>query len=293
MMMHLMLASEKSALKGLLGALHPGMVHFPIAILAIGALFEGIQILKKRREPAGGTVALAYLAALTAIPAAVFGFSLADHEGAEGSLIDLHKWLGLSSTLASIAAAGCAIKARSCSGSLIGLRISLILGTVLVLSTGYIGGEMMKKDHLLKPLRALLGMTKAEKTTQSSEKTEKAPEQPPLKPSEPASDRVDFVKEIAPLIQNDCFKCHGGEKVKGKFKFNTKKDAFEGGESGKAIIPGKSSISKLYTSLIDPDEDVLMPPPKEKVRPGKEQIEKVKKWIEQGAEWPDGFEFKK
>ena len=90
-----------------------------------------------------------------------------------------------------------------------------------------------------------------------------------------------------------CFKCHGGEKVKGKFKLNTKALAMEGGESGKAINPGKPTLSKFYTSLIDPDEDILMPPPKEKARPSKEQIERVKKWIEEGADWPEGFEFKK
>ena len=67
----------------------------------------------------------------------------------------------------------------------------------------------------------------------------------------------------------------------------------EGGESGKAILPLKPSISKFYTSLVDPDEDVVMPPPKEKARPSKEQIERVRKWIEEGADWPDGIEFKK
>ena len=81
--------------------------------------------------------------------------------------------------------------------------------------------------------------------------------------------------------------------MKGKFKLNTKALAMEGGESGKAILPGKPTLSKFYTSLIDKDEDVLMPPPKEKTRPSKEQIEKVRLWIEQGADWPDGVEFKK
>jgi hypothetical protein len=44
---------------------------------------------------------------------------------------------------------------------------------------------------------------------------------------------------------------------------------------------------------LEKDNDDLMPPVKEKARPTKEQIERVKKWIEEGAEWPDGFEFKK
>jgi uncharacterized membrane protein len=284
MMTHLMMAPEKSALKGLLGAFHPGLVHFPIALLAVAALLEVVQILRKRKEPAPGTPVLAYLAAAAAVPASFFGFMLADVEGAEGATVDLHQWLGIASTVVAIAAAGCALKAKTCSGSLIGLRLSLILGAALVGATGYIGGELVfGEGHVTK----WLPWSKAK--PKESPKTD---EKPLLKP-EPASDKVSFEKDIKLIIKDMCFKCHGGEKVKGKFKLNTKKDAFEGGESGKAINPGKPTLSKFYTSLVDPDEDVLMPPPKEKVRPSKEQIEKVRKWIEQGADWPEGIEFKK
>jgi len=294
----MMAAAEKSALKGLLGAFHPGIVHFPIALLAVGALVETVLILRKRPEPWAGTPVLASLAAAAAVPASLFGFILADYGGNEGPGIELHKWLGLASTAFALAAAGCAIKAKTCKGSLIGLRLSLILGAGLVGATGYMGGELVfEKDHILKHWRKLIGSEpvrpEVTNTPDRTVKTEKTEEKALLKVSTEVSDKVDFMKDIKPLIETACFKCHGGEKVKGKFKFNTKKDAFEGGESGKAILPNKPSISKLYTSLVDPDEDVLMPPPKEKVRPSKEQIEKVKKWIEQGAEWPDGFEFKK
>lgn len=292
-MMHLLLASaaEKSNFKWLLGSLHPGVVHFPIALLAVAALLEVLQILRKRKEPAGGTKALAYLSAATAVPAALFGFMLADHEGAEGSTVDLHKWLGVASTVVAIIAAGCAWKAGpACAGSLLGLRVSVILGAGLVLGAGYMGGELVGGEgHLLKPLKALLGMSKA---SAEEVKTETPPAAPP---TAPGGDRVDFTKEIAPIIRDMCFKCHGGEKVKGKLKLSTKKDALEiGGESGKAIIPGKPTISKLYTSLVAaPDDEALMPPEKEKARPSKAQIERVRLWIEQGAVWPEGFEFKK
>jgi len=299
-MMHLtMMAAEKSAMKGLLGAFHPGIVHFPIALLAVAALVETVLILKKRREPWAGTPVLAYLAAASSVPASLFGFILADYGGNEGEMVDLHKWLGVAGTVAALAAAGCAVKARTCFPSLVGLRLSLILGAGLVGGAGYMGGEMVfEKDHILKHWRRLIGSepvarTEVTNTPDRTVKTEKTEEKPLLKVSAPPSDKVDFVKDVAPMIQATCFKCHGGEKVKGKFKLNTKKDAFEGGESGKAINPGKPAISKFYTSLVDPDEDVLMPPPKEKTRPTKEQIEKVRKWIEQGADWPDGFEFKK
>jgi uncharacterized membrane protein len=283
MMQPLLLALvEKSATKGFLGALHPGIVHFPIALLAVGALLEILQILRKKTGPAGGTQALAWLAAAAAVPATLFGFMLADYEGCEGKLIDLHQWLGVSSTVVALVAAGAAFKAGSSLGALRLLRIALVLGSGLVMATGYIGGELVfGEGHLFKFFSA----NAAPKTPEAPDKKE------PL--LIPVSAKVDFAKEIAPIIKDMCFRCHGGEKVKGKFKLNTKALAMEGGESGKAILPGKPTLSKFYTSLVDKDEDVLMPPPKEKVRPSKEQIEKIRLWIEQGADWPDGVEFKK
>jgi len=143
-MTHLLLAAAgKSAFKCFLGAMHPGIVHFPIALLAVGALFETLQILKKKKEPAPGTPALAYLAAAAAVPATLFGFMLADSEGAEGKLVDLHQWLGVSSTIVAVAAALLAIKAKTSSGCLTGLRLALIAGSGLVLATGYLGGELV------------------------------------------------------------------------------------------------------------------------------------------------------
>jgi uncharacterized membrane protein len=287
-MTHLLLAvAEKSGLKCFLGALHPGIVHFPIALLAVAALFETLQLLRKKTEPAAGTPALAWLAAAAAVPATLFGFMLADVEGSEGALIDRHQWLGVASTVVAVVAALAAIKAKSSLGALRVMRGALILGAGLVMATGYIGGELVfGENHLFKCF--------------GSKPESKAPEvpagekkEPLVTPSKPISDKVDFAKDIAPIIKDMCFKCHGGEKVKGKFKLNTKAFAMEGGESGKAILPGKPTLSKFYTSLIDKDEDVLMPPPKEKTRPSKEQIEKVRLWIEQGAEWPEGVEFKK
>lgn len=281
MMQLLAVATEKSAVKGFFGALHPGVVHFPIALLAVAALFEIVQILRKRREPAPGTQPLAWLAAVSAVFASAFGLILEDYEGAAGSLVDLHKWLGLGSTFVALAAAVCAIKARTSSGALAGLRVSLILGSGLVLATGYMGGELVfGEGHLFKFFRA---------------EVKKDPPSDPQAMLKPAvSDKVDFAQDIVPVIREMCFKCHGGEKVKGKFKLNTKKEAMEGGESGKAILPGKPTLSKFYTSMtLGKDDEELMPPPKEKARPTPEQIEKVRKWIEQGAEWPDGFEFKK
>src|SRR6185503_14043415 len=215
-----------------------------------------------------------------------FGWALEEYDGVEGTTFNLHKWVGIGATVVSVVAALLALKARSSRGALLGMRLALLVGAPLVGATGYLGGELVfGTDHIF-------GVFK---------KRPPPPPEPtpaifkPVPKSDPLLkvDKVSFEKEIQPIIRDMCFKCHGGEKVKGKCKLNTKALAMEGGESGKAINPGKPTLSKFYTMLIDADEDVVMPPPKEKARPSKEQIERVKLWIEQGAEWPDGFEFKK
>jgi len=275
----LLAAAAKSGFKCFLGALHPGVVHFPIALLAVGALLEILQVFRRKKEPFAGTAALTYLAAASAVPATFFGFMLADSEGAEGKLVDLHQWLGVASTVAALAAAACAFKSKTSPGALAALRIALVVGSGLVLGTGYIGGELVfGENHLFKCFDDKPPLQK--------------PVDPPVAPT--SSGKVDFAKDIAPVIKDLCFKCHGGEKVKGKFNLSSKKTAFAEAESGKAILPTKPTLSKFYTSMAaEKDADDLMHPIKEKARPTKDQIEKVRKWIEEGADWPDGFEFKK
>lgn len=284
MMPFLPALAEKSPIQCFLGALHPGVVHFPIALLSVAAFLEFLQIVRKKKEASPGTAALAWLAAAAAVPASFFGFMLADAEGTGGPMLDLHKWLGVASTMVALAAAACAFRSKTSSGALAGLRLSLIVGSGLVLGTGYIGGELVfGENHLFKCF--------AEK--HEAPKTPEVPTANPAPPSPGAT--VDFATEIAPVIKDNCFKCHGGEKVKGKFNLSSKKTAFEQAESGKAILPGKpAELSKFYKSMtLDKGDDDLMPPIKEKARPTKAQIERVRLWIEQGANWPDGYEFKK
>lgn len=298
-MTHLLLAAlEKSPWTGLFGALHPGVVHFPIALLAVGALLEAIQILRRKPEAAPGSTALAYLAAASAVPACFFGFQLAEYGGNEGDLINLHKWFGLGTAAIALIAAAGASKSRTSPAWLRTMRFGLLAGAASVLVTGYLGGELGSEGHITRHLRAILGMgpVHAQETVEIKAPPPPQKNPPPQNPAPPgpSGTRVDFVKDIAPVIQDMCLKCHGGEKVKGKFKLNTKALAMEGGESGKEILPGKPTLSKFYTALtLAKDDDDLMPPIKEKARPTKEQIEKIRLWIEQGADWPDGVEFKK
>ena len=60
----------------------------------------------------------------------------------------------------------------------------------------------------------------------------------------------------------------------------------DGGDNGKAIIPGKSALSPLVRLIAALDEDNVMPPKGKRL--SAEQVGLVRAWIDQGAVWPDG-----
>ena len=105
----------------------------------------------------------------------------------------------------------------------------------------------------------------------------------------PPSDQkgVTYDKDIKPVFEKSCTKCHGAEKQKGKLRLDSLAAIMKGGEDGKVVEPGKSAESMLVHNVAHiGDEDLWMPPPdnKDKIPPlTKEQIGLIRAWIDQGA----------
>ncbi len=101
---------------------------------------------------------------------------------------------------------------------------------------------------------------------------------------------VDFNKDVKPILEQNCIKCHGEEQKKGGLRLHTKADALKGGDSGEpAFVAGNSAKSPLYTLTVLPasDEKAMPPQPKNPAL-SKSQTETLKAWIDQGAKWPAG-----
>src|SRR5690349_16148478 len=76
----------------------------------------------------------------------------------------------------------------------------------------------------------------------------------------PAATRtVDFGREVQPIFAKHCYPCHGPDKQKNDFRLDVKEKALAGGESGAAIIPGKSAESPLIHFVAGLVEDKVMP----------------------------------
>jgi hypothetical protein len=111
--------------------------------------------------------------------------------------------------------------------------------------------------------------------------------------SRAAAQEPDFKKDIAPVLEASCLKCHNETKAKGKLNMSTKETFMKGGEDGKIVDTAKPADSMMIKALLlPPDDDDAMPPEDKAPRPTAAQIETLKKWIAGGATWPDGVTLK-
>jgi mono/diheme cytochrome c family protein len=102
----------------------------------------------------------------------------------------------------------------------------------------------------------------------------------------PASNRKDvtYPKDIKPLLDKNCIKCHGAEKQKGHLRLDSLAGALKGGEDGKVIQPGDSAKSLLIHNVARlGDQDLWMPPPEKGSQLRADQIGLLRAWIDQGA----------
>jgi mono/diheme cytochrome c family protein len=109
-------------------------------------------------------------------------------------------------------------------------------------------------------------------------------------PATPAG-QVDFAHKVVPLLRKQCGRCHTGARKQGGFSFNTRGSLLRGGESGPAVVEGKSAESLLLRRITSTDPDLQMPP--EGPRLAAAEVETLRTWIDSGLTWDDGFAFEK
>src|ERR1051325_8414079 len=107
----------------------------------------------------------------------------------------------------------------------------------------------------------------------------------------PASAPVDFSRDIKPIFEASCIKCHGRGKAKGGFKLDTRETFLKGGESGPVAIAGQSAQSHLIEVVSGLDPDNVMPAKSSKLTTN--QVGMLRAWIDHGMEWAAGITFAK
>jgi WD40 repeat protein len=95
---------------------------------------------------------------------------------------------------------------------------------------------------------------------------------------------VSFMDEIAPILKENCFACHGPKQPKGRFNMTTFEGLLKGGDKGEAVVPGKPEESFLWT-LTSGTESPEMPPKEAGGMLPKEKVALIERWIKQGAKF--------
>jgi hypothetical protein len=98
-----------------------------------------------------------------------------------------------------------------------------------------------------------------------------------------AAERVDFDKQIAPLLVRRCIGCHNPSELKGRLDLTRRGGTLHGGDTGAAIVPGEPDGSVLLERI----SEGSMPPDDAGKPLSPAEVALVRKWIEQDAPWPE------
>ncbi|MCI0682821.1 MAG: hypothetical protein L0Y71_12030 [Gemmataceae bacterium] len=107
--------------------------------------------------------------------------------------------------------------------------------------------------------------------------------------AQPPKGPVSFIKDVAPILSENCFACHDAKRKKGKLEMTSYETLRKGGTKDDPIMPGKARESILMDMLTAtgpaqmPPKDVGDPLPKE-------QIAIIARWIDEGAKLDAGID---
>jgi formylglycine-generating enzyme required for sulfatase activity len=101
--------------------------------------------------------------------------------------------------------------------------------------------------------------------------------------------RMQFVRDIQPILEQNCVSCHKADKNEGGLDMTTIENNLKGGDSGAGLVPFNTTDSLVLTRTMLPEDDDDLMPPKKKGGPlRKEELQKLQLWVKQGAPWPEG-----
>ncbi len=97
--------------------------------------------------------------------------------------------------------------------------------------------------------------------------------------------QADFTRDIRPIFERACFRCHGPERPKGGFRLDSRELALKGGDGGVDIVVGDGARSPLVHYIAGLVPDMLMPPEGKGDSLTSAEVGLIRGWIDQGAAW--------
>jgi mono/diheme cytochrome c family protein len=94
-------------------------------------------------------------------------------------------------------------------------------------------------------------------------------------------------KKVRGILETHCYRCHSHQagKSRGELMLDSRALMVQGGETGAALVPGDPEKSLLIKAIRHEDENLKMPPQKEKL--SAEEIALLTAWVKAGAPWTE------
>ena len=100
-----------------------------------------------------------------------------------------------------------------------------------------------------------------------------------------AIDRVNYAREIRPLLSRNCGPCHGPDEKKREagLRLDVRESAIAERGGHRTITPGDPQRSEIVRRIRSSDADEQMPPPSTGKKLSRQEMDLVTRWIQQGA----------
>ncbi|WP_372898125.1 DUF1549 domain-containing protein, partial [Stieleria sp.] len=96
-------------------------------------------------------------------------------------------------------------------------------------------------------------------------------------------ERVDFNRDIRPILSENCLLCHGPDES--SREADLRLDSYDGATDSGVIVPGESDESEFVRRILSDSPDEIMPPPDSDKQLSPADIGLLRRWIDQGAEY--------
>ncbi|HEY2839547.1 MAG TPA: PSD1 and planctomycete cytochrome C domain-containing protein [Pirellulales bacterium] len=113
-------------------------------------------------------------------------------------------------------------------------------------------------------------------------------------PKPGAPERVEYNRDVRPILGNHCFKCHGfdAKERKAELRLDISDEARKAASSGATpIVPAKPDESELVKRVFATDEAVIMPPAETNHHLTDREKNLLRRWIAEGAEYQPHWSF--
>ncbi|MEJ8843369.1 c-type cytochrome domain-containing protein [Lacibacter sp. H375] len=241
-----------------LGRFHPVLVHLPIGILLIAAVFYVLSMREQYKALQQATTVALLLGMLSAVGSCISGYLLSISGDYEADIVSTHKWMGFAVAAVAIVSYFLHTRKNNAVKWMIGLM------TLLIFITGHSGGSLTHgSDYLTKSI------------TTPAAKTE-------LKPIGNVQEAVMYKDVVQPILEEKCYSCHNETKQKGKLRLDGPEWISKGGKQGEVVITGNADESELIKRLLLPKQHEDHMPPKEKPQLKEKEIALLHWWINSG-----------